>query len=87
MNTLLPKSFCSLEHFASQLTLLLNTVYSLTLFTPQHTLLLGSTTSRNTLLPGTLYSLEHFTPWNTLSYVFQRAKGSKKQSVPGSKEC
>ena len=48
MNTLLPKSFCSLEHFASQLTLL-NTFYSLTHFTPQHTLHLS-----------TLWSLAHF---------------------------
>ena len=37
IKTLLPKSFCSLEHFASQLTLL-NTFYSLTHFTAQYTL-------------------------------------------------
>ena len=38
-HTLLPRLFYSLEHFASQLTLLLNTLYSLTYSTPQHTLL------------------------------------------------
>ena len=65
MNTLLPKSFCSLEHFASQLTLL-STLYSSAHFAPQHTLITGVLCSLehfalwNNLLPGTLYFLEHF---------------------------
>ena len=54
-NTLLQ---IGLVHFASQLTLLLNTLYSLTHYSsarPQHT-----------LLPGILFSSAHFASWNTL---------------------
>ena len=51
-NTLLQSG---LVHFASQLTLLLNTLYSSEHFTPQHT-----------LLPGILFSSAHFASWNTL---------------------
>ena len=81
-NTLFPKSFCSLEHFALQLlcipthftpchTLLLSTLYFSAHFNPQHTLIIG-----------VLFFLEHITPWNTLlpgTLCFL--------SVPGSKGC
>ena len=87
MNTFLPKSFCSLEHFASQLTLLS------TLCTSAHF------NHRSTLLHGTLCSLEHLTPWNTLlpgtlcfkcsreqrmlrRTIYKLAKCAEKQSVP-----
>ena len=60
-------TLCSPNNFAPWNTLL-NTFYSLTHFTPQHTL-----APQHTLLPGILCSLEHFahlwntlTPWNTL---------------------
>jgi hypothetical protein len=75
MNTLLPKSFCFLEHFASQL-ILLNTFYFLTHFTPKHTLLLSTLCTsahfdpQHTIITGALCSLENFA-----------------LSVPGSKGC
>ena len=83
INTLLPKLFCSLEHFASQLTLHFNTFYYLTHFTPQHTLM-------------TVCSLELFALWNTLlpetgskgcwgGQIYKLAKCSREQSVPMSR--
>ena len=97
-----PRSFCFLEHFTFQLTLLLNTLYSLTHFIPQHTLHFSTLCSSahfapwNGLLTGTLYSLDHFAlsvPGSKVCWggkftkVFQGAKCSKEQSVPGSKVC
>ena len=61
-----------LVHFASQLTLLLNTLYSLTHFNPQHILLLSTLCSQkyfspqHTLLQEIIFSSEHYAPWNTL---------------------
>ena len=89
-HTLLPRSFCSLEHFTSKW---LGTLCSPTHFAPQHTLLVT-----------TLYSSAHFASWNTLlprtlwflcsreqsmlrRTFYKGAKCSKEQSIPGSKKC
>ena len=83
MNTLVPKSFCSLEHFASQLTLHLNTFYSLAHFTLWHTLLLSTLCTsthfdpQHILIKVALCSLEHFNFWNTLlpgTLCFKRSR-------------
>jgi hypothetical protein len=73
MNMYLP-IWCPLadEHFAPQIILLPDTLYSSAHFTPQHTLHFSTLWSsahfnhRSTLLPGTFFSLEHLKPWNTL---------------------
>ena len=92
-NTLLQ---IGLVHFASQLTLLLNTLYSLTHSTPAHF------TSQHTLLPRIIFSSAHFASWNTLlprtlcflcsreqsmlrKTFYKGAKCSNEQSVPVSK--
>ena len=86
-------TLCIPTHFASQHTLLPETIYSSAHFASQHTLLLS-----------TLYSQEHFAPWNNLLHgtlcfkcsreqtmlrrkMYQWAKCSKEQNVPGSKVC
>ena len=80
-----------LVHFASQLTLLLNTIYSLTHFTPQHILLLNTHCSleyfspQHTLLHGTLCFLEHFAFCVPESKVCCREHFTKKQNVLRSK--
>ena len=87
-NTLLQSG---LVHFASQLTLLLNTLYSLTHFTPQHILLLSTLCSQeyfspqHTLLHGTLCFLEHFAFCVPESKVCCGEHFTKEQNVPGSK--
>ena len=68
-HTLLPRSFCSLEHFISKW---LGTLCFPTYFAPQHTLLPDILYSsahfipQHTLLPGILFSSAHFASWNTL---------------------
>ena len=76
MQTLLPRSFCFLEHFASKLTLLINTLCSSSHFAPG-----------NTLLFRTLYSLKHFNSWNKMCKTFLEAKSPKEKSVLKSKVC
>ena len=75
-------TFCSPEHFASweqfaskcQLTFPLNTLYSLTHFAPQHTLLFI-----------TPCSLEHFATWNTLLHetLYLRICPDRETTKPG----
>ena len=91
-HTLLPRTICSLAHFADSYFAHKNILQPNTFF------------SLNTLLSETLCLLKHFAPWNTLltgtfcSFVkcspqhtmlsgTQKAKCSKKQSVPWSKVC
>ena len=68
-HTLLPRSFCSLEHFISKW---LGTLCFPTYFAPQHNLLPDTLyssahfTSQHTLLPGILFSSAHFASRNTL---------------------
>ena len=89
-NTLLQSG---LVHFASQLTLLLNTLYSLTQFTPQHILLLNTHCSleyfspQHTLLHGTLCFLEHFAFCVPESKVCWGEKYCWERSVLRSKMC
>ena len=86
----LPRLFTLLQsglvHVASQLTLLLNTLYSLTHFTLRTLCSQEHFASWNTLLPETLCFLEHFDPWTLKnciklwSKLFQGAKCSEEQS-------
>ena len=97
-HTLLPRTLCSLSHFAdsyfaTQNILLLNTFWCLEHFA-----------SWNNLLPSTFCFLEHSAPWkallpgtfcsfvkcssqHTLLYRTHKAKCFRKQSVPWSKMC
>ena len=76
-HTLLPRSFCSLEHFTSKW---FGTLCFPTHFAPQQTLFPDTLYSsahfahRNTFLLSTLCFMEHFASQNTLLFVFQRAK-------------
>ena len=62
-HTLLPKSFCSLEHFTSKW---LGALCFTTHFAPQNTLLPDILYSSAHFAPKTLFSSEHFASWNTL---------------------
>ena len=97
-HTLLPRTLCSLAHFADsyfapQNILLLNTFWSLEHFAFWNTLLpstfcfLEHSAPWNTLLPGTFCSCVKCSPQHTLLSGTQKAKCSRKQSVPWSKVC
>ena len=81
MNNLLPKSFCSLEHFASQLTLLSNTLYYLNHFTP---LLPGTfCTNESNWIQGAKCSKKQSDPEGKMCWG---AKCSREQNVLRSKK-
>ena len=97
-HTLLTRTLCSLAHFADsyfdpQNILLLNTFWSLEHFASWNTLLpstfcfLEHSAPWNTLLPGTFCSFVKCSPQHTLLSGTQKAKCSRKQSVPWSKVC
>ena len=75
MNTLLPKSFCSLEHCTSKLTLLLNTL------TYWHTLLLSTLCSQEHFAPWNTSSEQSM----LRRTICQGGKCSREQSVQGSR--